>query len=107
MRLAEPELATLKARANDGDCTAALKVARHYSFVVNDFNESFAWLRFAAKCPEAEPKAELAYLLLAGEIRPGVVSEIEGLIVQISETNPGLAEAVRKELRAKVGKPGG
>jgi len=107
MRLTEPELTAQKALANNGDCAAALKVARHYSFVVNDFNESISWLRIAAKCPQAEPKAELAYLLLGGKMRPGVVEEIESLIVQIGATNPRLAEDVRREARAKLGNPGG
>jgi hypothetical protein len=107
MRLTDAELSTSKALAGNGDCAAALKVARHYSFVLNDFAESITWLRIAAKCPAPEPKAELAYLLLSGKIGPGTVAEVEALITQIRATNPRLAEDVRKEVQAKLGKSSG
>jgi hypothetical protein len=107
MRLTDQELLTLKGLANSGDCGAALKVARHYSFVLNNFNEAISWLRLAAKCPAPEPKAELAYLLLGAKARPGVAEEIESLIVQIRATDPRLAEEVRKEVQLKLGRPGG
>jgi hypothetical protein len=107
MRLTDQELPVLKGLASGGDCGAALRVARHYSFVLNDSDEAISWLRLAAKCPAPEPKAELAYLLLGAKTRPGVAEEIEGLIVQIRATNPGLAEEVRKEVQIRGGKPGG
>ena len=109
MRLTNQELAALKELASGGDCGAALRVARHYSFVLNDFDEAISWLRLAAKCPAPEPKAELAYLLLAAKARPGpgIAEEIEGLIVQIRASDPRLAEEVRKEVQIRQGKSGG
>jgi hypothetical protein len=104
MRLTDAELSALKAIAGNGDCAAALKVARHYSFVLNDFTESIAWLRIAAKCPAPEPKAELAYLLLNRKASSDTVGEVESLISQIRATNPVLAEEVRKEARVRFGK---
>jgi hypothetical protein len=107
MRLTDAELSASKALASNGDCAAALKVARHYSFVLNDLAASIGWLRLAARCPDAEPKAELAYLLLSGELDHSTTEEVEALIAQIRVTNPGLAEDVRKEVRARLGKAGG
>ncbi len=107
MRLTDQELPTLKGLARGGDCGAALRVARHYSFVLNDFDEAISWLRLAAKCSAPEPKAELAYLLLGTKARPGVAEEIERLISEIRTANPGLAEEVRKEVQMRLGKPGG
>ena len=102
MQLTASELAEQKTLASNGDCSAALKVARHFGFVVNDFNESVLWLRIAVRCPAVEPKAELAYLLLGRNLSLEIVKEIETLIVQIGETNPPLAEDVRKEVQAKL-----
>jgi hypothetical protein len=107
MRLTDQELPGMKGLASGGDCGAALKVARHYSFVLNDFDEAIFWLRLAAKCPAPEPKAELVYLLLGAKLRSGVAEEIERLIVEIRAANPGLAEEVRKEVQIKLGKSGG
>ena len=107
MRLTDQELLVLKGLSNGGDCGAALRVARHYSFVLNDFDEAIFWLRLAVKCPAPEPKAELAYLLLGAKARSGVAEEIEGLIVQIRAANPGLADEVRKEVQFRLGKPRG
>jgi hypothetical protein len=101
----DPELTASKMHARNGDCAEALKVARHYSFGLNDIAESISWLRIAASCPTPEPKAELAYLLLSGKIGPGTVEEVESLIAQVRATNPGLAEEMSKELQAKLGKP--
>lgn len=107
MRLTDQELPALKGLASGGDCGAALRVARHYSFVLNDFDGAISWLRLAAKCPAPETKAELAYLLLGAMSRLGVAEEIESLIVEIHAASPGLAEEVRKELQIRLGKPGG
>ena len=107
MRLTDQELPALKGLASAGDCGAALRVARHCSFVLNDFDEAISWLRLAAKCPAPEPKAELAYLLLGAKSRSGVAEEIESLIVEIRAANPGLADEVRKEVQTRLGKPAG
>ena len=107
MRLTDQELPALKGLAGSGDCSAALRVSRHYSFVLNDFDAAISWLRLAAKCPAPEPKAELAYLLLAAKARPGIAEEIESLIVEIRAANPDLAKEVRKEVQTRSGKPGG
>jgi hypothetical protein len=107
MRLADSELTSSKALAFNGNCAEALKVARHYSFVLNDIAESISWLRIAARCPTPEPKAELAYLLLSRSIGLSTVEEVESLIAQVRATNPGLAEDMDKELRAKLGKLSG
>jgi hypothetical protein len=107
MRMADSELASSKALAGNGDCAEALKVARHYSFGLNNIAESISWLRIAATCPAPEPKAELAYLLLSGKIGLGTVEEVESSITQVRATNPGLAEDLDKERRAKLGKLSG
>jgi hypothetical protein len=107
MRLADSELASSKALAGYGNCAEALKVARHYSFGLNDIAESISWLQIAAKCPAPEPKAELAYLLLSGKIGLDTVEEVESLIAQVRATNPGLAEKMYEELRVKLGKLSG
>lgn len=107
MRLSDQELPVLEGIASDGNCDAALRVARHYSFVVNDFDKAITWLRLAAKCPAPEPKAELVYLLLRGKGRPGVAQEVEELIVQIRAANPELADEVRREVQGKLGNRGG
>jgi len=107
MRLSDQELPVLEGIASDGNCDAALRVARHYSFVVNDFDKAINWLRLAAKCPAPEPKAELVYLLLRGKGRPGVAQEVEELIVQIRAANPELADEVRREVQGKLGNRGG
>ena len=107
VRLTDQELPALKGLASGGDCRAALRVARHYSFVLNDFDEAISWLRLAAKCPAPEPKAELVYLLLGTKARSVVAEEIESLIVEIRATNPDLADEVRKEVQIKLGKTSG
>lgn len=100
-QLSDDELMRVKGSARAGDCSAALKVAHHYSFVKNDFDSAISWLRLAAKCPDSSPKAELVYMLLGYAAKPEIDEEIDRLIAAIHLTNPSLAGEVRAEVERR------
>lgn len=83
LALPELELKPLQAAANAGDCQAALRVARHYSFGTNELEESVTWLRMAAKCNDADTKGQLIRMLLAMGADPTASSEIDRLLSEI------------------------
>lgn len=100
-KLSDDELMRLTGSAKAGDCSAALQVAHHYSFVKNDFDSAISWLRSAAKCQDNSPKAELVYMLLGYTAKPEIEEEIDQLIAAIRLTNPSLAEQVRTEVKRR------
>lgn len=100
-QLSGEELIRQKTLASGGDCDAAYKVSNHYTFVLNDFDASLPWLRLAARCPNANAKAELVYLLLKMDKGQVYDSEIEQLIAGLDRVDPQQAENARRELQAK------
>lgn len=99
--LSDQELQKLKALASKGDCKAAFKVNRYYSDVLNDFDQALPWLRIAARCPNANAKAELVYLLLTPIGKGDSASEIDQLVLELEKIDPSQAQAVKKEVEAR------
>ena len=99
--LSEEELKKQKALASGGDCDAAYKLGNYYAFVLNDFNASLPWLRQAARCPNANAKADLVYLLLKLDKKKVFDDEIEQLIADLEKVDPQQAENARRELQIK------
>lgn len=49
-------LSETAAAAERGSCDDAYRLAEHYAFGFNQFDEANKWYRVAAKCPLVEPK---------------------------------------------------
>ncbi|WP_338847471.1 hypothetical protein V8J88_02000 [Massilia sp. W12] len=85
------EMQSLIKKANNGDCNAAYRIGRHYSFFTVQFDDAIKWFRLAAQCPLVAPKEELISLLLYMENQPGVSDEIDKLLEEIREIDPNAA----------------
>jgi hypothetical protein len=83
LALPRDELVRLRTTAAVGDCEAALKLARHYSFAENKLDESVKWLRIAAKCDDVSAKGMLISMLLATEDDASSTNEISKLLLEI------------------------
>ncbi|CUI09246.1 hypothetical protein BN2497_13269 [Janthinobacterium sp. CG23_2] len=85
-------LAQMKTAARSGDCESAAKISRYYGYSKDDYEAEVAWQRMAAKCPDAQKKAELIYLLFYSDSEPAVAKEIDSLIFQVREIDKDRAE---------------
>lgn len=90
--LAAAELKDLQLIAVGGDCEAAYKVARHYSFGTNQLDKSVQWLRIAAKCDDVGAKGELILMLLATEDDATNSKEVASLLSEIRKLDVTKAE---------------
>jgi hypothetical protein len=105
--LSAQELRKLKDLGAKGNCEAAHRVSRYYSYVLNDFDQTLPWLRIAASCPNANAKAELIYQLLSPIDKGESDKEIDQLVLELEKIDPGQAQAARTEIettRAKRAK---
>ncbi|MFG6443317.1 hypothetical protein ACG0Z3_21720 [Roseateles sp. LKC17W] len=100
------ELEALKQVGKTGDCAAAYRLAHHFSFALNQRDDAIYWLRIAARCPNADAKAELVYMLLGPSDKGEIAQEIDQLVLELEKTSPGQAQEVKKEVALRrAGKP--
>jgi hypothetical protein len=98
--LSAQELRKLKDLGEKGDCEAAHRVSLYYTDVLNDFDQALPWLRIAARCPNANAKAELIYQLLSPIDKGESDKEIDQLLLELEKIDPSQAQAARTEIDA-------
>jgi hypothetical protein len=103
--LSPQKLKAQKDLASKGDCKAALRVSHYYSLTQSDYAQALIWLRLAAKCRDADAKAELVYMLLQLPDQNQVSHEIDGLVMGIKRINAPLAKEVESEVHSKRNSP--
>ncbi len=84
--------------ARNGNCDAALKVSHYYSFGQHKLAKALLWLRLAARCPNANAKAELVYMLLQQPRQVDVANEIDRLVAELKPIDAAQALAVEQEV---------
>jgi hypothetical protein len=100
--LSPADAVRLEARATGGDCKAAEILTRYYFDVALDLYTGIKWARIAAKrCPDAEDKMELGFILVHYKSDPKIAAEVADLIVQIRKTSPARAAELKDELDGK------
>lgn len=97
-RISDNEMEAVRVAALAGNCPAAYRLARHFSFFILDFDSAVVWLRVAAKCPDTNAKSELVYTLLGTKNPSDHLQEIERLIQEIQAIDPNQAQVVKEEV---------
>jgi hypothetical protein len=99
------QLGATEALARDGNCEAALKIARYHTNITLKFDAAIAWYRIATGlCQANGPKEELVALLIGNYDEPSEAAEINGLIVAIERTDPSVALKLKAEVRRHAAK---
>jgi hypothetical protein len=97
------QLESFRGSAERGDCEAARQLAMYYLNGALELDTAIKWLRVAARCPNASTKQYLVETLIGGNPRSdenvALTSEINGLIAEIRETDPGRAKELQEQVR--------
>jgi hypothetical protein len=91
-QLSDRQLAQLESAALAGDCAAAERIGRHHLFFSLQEDEATKWYRLAAKCPNANAKAQLIALLMD---YPKNSAEVDKLLEEISTIDSRIADEAR------------
>jgi len=97
------DMAHVRAKAEEGDCDAALLLSRHYMNEELQLEAGTRWLRIAARCSNADVKASLARILMHNEDDPTTVTELNHLISEVRAIDPERAEQLESERKGMQG----
>ena len=96
--LTSDDVERLKSKSENGDCNAAYRLALYYMYGSLQPDDGLKWLRVAAKCPDANPKEYLIFLLSINKDDPQVAKEMSRLVEEIRDIDPARATEVENRL---------